>query len=405
MPSATSGATVSTACHEHRDRHRLHAAPLLGPALRRRAPPLRHRAPVRGPGDLGHHAAAPRAGPRLRRRRPTRRRACSPPSRTRAPWRPSAPGTRPATSSTSPRTARRRRTTPPSAGCAGSALPYDELYCSYDKVARCREIGIDVLIDDSPENLERAMDVGITAATLLHPWNRELCETEDVICGADWDELAATSRRCSRDRAARAAPGAAAARTCATTCRRSSRTARSPTGAARSAWRGWSTQTLVSFLYHYWFRCEVEGDRARPRHRRRPARLQPRGRAPARRVDDRQGDPGGASAPAQAPPDGRALLQGLSVLQHVRHQDRRRAGAPGQRAPSAPRRAAARARVPGGRQGDREALQGPLPAAPLRPRRLRGGGDAGRRPDRPDRRRRRRGGDADARPGRRSSSA
>jgi beta-phosphoglucomutase-like phosphatase (HAD superfamily) len=69
-------------------------------------------------------------------------------------------------------------------------LPHDELYCSYDKVARCREIGIDVLIDDSPVNLERALEAGITAATLLHPWNRELCETEDVICGADWNELA-----------------------------------------------------------------------------------------------------------------------------------------------------------------------------------------------------------------------
>jgi beta-phosphoglucomutase-like phosphatase (HAD superfamily) len=69
-------------------------------------------------------------------------------------------------------------------------LPYDELYCSYDKIARCREIGIDVLIDDSPVNLEAALDAGITAATLLHPWNRELCETEDVICGEDWPELA-----------------------------------------------------------------------------------------------------------------------------------------------------------------------------------------------------------------------
>jgi uncharacterized protein len=69
-------------------------------------------------------------------------------------------------------------------------LPYDELYCSYDKVSRCREIGIDVLIDDSPVNLEAALDAGITAATLLHPWNRELCETEDVICGEDWPELA-----------------------------------------------------------------------------------------------------------------------------------------------------------------------------------------------------------------------
>jgi uncharacterized protein len=69
-------------------------------------------------------------------------------------------------------------------------LPYDELYCSYDKVSRCSEIGIDLLIDDSPANLERAIDAGITVATLLHPWNRELCETEDVICGEDWDELA-----------------------------------------------------------------------------------------------------------------------------------------------------------------------------------------------------------------------
>jgi len=70
-------------------------------------------------------------------------------------------------------------------------LPYDELCCSDDKVARCREIGIELLIDDSPENLEAAIDAGIAAATLVHPWNRELCETEDVICGDDWDELAA----------------------------------------------------------------------------------------------------------------------------------------------------------------------------------------------------------------------
>jgi FMN phosphatase YigB (HAD superfamily) len=69
-------------------------------------------------------------------------------------------------------------------------LPHDELYCSYDKLARCQEIGIDVLIDDSPETLERALEAGITAATLLHPWNRELCETEDVICAEDWTELA-----------------------------------------------------------------------------------------------------------------------------------------------------------------------------------------------------------------------
>jgi uncharacterized protein len=68
-------------------------------------------------------------------------------------------------------------------------LPYDEVYCSYDKIARCREIGIDVLIDDSPVNLERALDAEIVAATLVHPWNRELVETEDVVAGRDWPEL------------------------------------------------------------------------------------------------------------------------------------------------------------------------------------------------------------------------
>ena len=69
-------------------------------------------------------------------------------------------------------------------------LPFDELYLSYDKVTRCREIGIDVLIDDSPVNLERALEGGMTVATLLHPWNREICDTEDVICAEDWPRLA-----------------------------------------------------------------------------------------------------------------------------------------------------------------------------------------------------------------------
>ena len=66
-------------------------------------------------------------------------------------------------------------------------LPHDELYCSYDKIARCLEIGIDVLIDDSPVNLTRAVEVGITAATLEHPWNRD---TPGVISAPDWATLA-----------------------------------------------------------------------------------------------------------------------------------------------------------------------------------------------------------------------
>jgi hypothetical protein len=69
-------------------------------------------------------------------------------------------------------------------------LRCDELYCSFDKVARCLQIGIDVLIDDSPVTLAKAGEAGITPATILHPWNRELCDEEDIVCGPDWPTLA-----------------------------------------------------------------------------------------------------------------------------------------------------------------------------------------------------------------------
>ena len=71
-------------------------------------------------------------------------------------------------------------------------LPFDELYCSYDKIARCVDLDIDVLIDDSPVNLRRAVAAGMTAATLEHPWNRELT---DVIIAPDWPTLAARLER------------------------------------------------------------------------------------------------------------------------------------------------------------------------------------------------------------------
>ena len=74
---------------------------------------------------------------------------------------------------------------------AAIGLQYDDLHCSYDKVTRCQELEIDVLIDDSPVNIQRALEVGIVAATIAHPWNEEVCETEDVITAADWSELAA----------------------------------------------------------------------------------------------------------------------------------------------------------------------------------------------------------------------
>jgi len=67
-------------------------------------------------------------------------------------------------------------------------LPYDDLYCSFDKVSRCVELDIDVLIDDSPVNIARARDHGITAATIAHPWNEHL-NRDGVVVARDWNEL------------------------------------------------------------------------------------------------------------------------------------------------------------------------------------------------------------------------
>jgi hypothetical protein len=68
-------------------------------------------------------------------------------------------------------------------------LPFDDLHCSYDKVTRCVELGIDVLVDDSPVNLERARAEGILGATILHPWNRAFEGEEDVVTASDWSHL------------------------------------------------------------------------------------------------------------------------------------------------------------------------------------------------------------------------
>jgi 5'(3')-deoxyribonucleotidase len=68
-------------------------------------------------------------------------------------------------------------------------MPFDDLHCSFDKVSRCVELGIDVLVDDSPVNLERAREHGILGATIVHPWNEQLRDTDGVVTAADWREL------------------------------------------------------------------------------------------------------------------------------------------------------------------------------------------------------------------------
>lgn len=69
-------------------------------------------------------------------------------------------------------------------------LPYDELDCTQRKVERCVELGIELLIDDSPRSILGALHHGMRVATIAHPWNQEVCEEEDVIRARDWRELA-----------------------------------------------------------------------------------------------------------------------------------------------------------------------------------------------------------------------
>jgi FMN phosphatase YigB (HAD superfamily) len=69
-------------------------------------------------------------------------------------------------------------------------LPYDGLDLSEDKIAYAARVGVELLIDDSPENLLAATAAGIRAATLSHPWNRDVCEEEGLVCADDWPGLA-----------------------------------------------------------------------------------------------------------------------------------------------------------------------------------------------------------------------
>ena len=69
-------------------------------------------------------------------------------------------------------------------------IPFDELCCSFDKIAYCVERGMGLLIDDSPENLLRAHHAGIVPATIAHPWNREVRALDGFLHAESWPALA-----------------------------------------------------------------------------------------------------------------------------------------------------------------------------------------------------------------------
>jgi 5'(3')-deoxyribonucleotidase len=68
-------------------------------------------------------------------------------------------------------------------------VQFDDLHCSFEKVARCVELDVGLLIDDGPLNLRSAIEHGIAVATIAHPWNWDVCEEEGVLCARDWFEL------------------------------------------------------------------------------------------------------------------------------------------------------------------------------------------------------------------------
>jgi hypothetical protein len=68
-------------------------------------------------------------------------------------------------------------------------MPYDDLHCSFDKISRCVELDIHLLVDDSPVNITRARQAGMHAATIVHPWNENLVGDEGVVGAADWPQL------------------------------------------------------------------------------------------------------------------------------------------------------------------------------------------------------------------------
>jgi uncharacterized protein len=69
-------------------------------------------------------------------------------------------------------------------------LPFDAVQSEAERLELCVKEGIELLIDDSPLSIVGALERGIAAATIAHPWNEEVCAEEDVICARDWHELA-----------------------------------------------------------------------------------------------------------------------------------------------------------------------------------------------------------------------
>lgn len=71
-------------------------------------------------------------------------------------------------------------------------IEYDALFLrlGMDKIEYAHRHRIDLVIDDRPDTLERAVEAGFAAATLVYPYNRLVVETHPAILAAtSWREL------------------------------------------------------------------------------------------------------------------------------------------------------------------------------------------------------------------------
>ena len=167
----------------HRHRHRLHAAPLLGPARRRsRSGASASRCPTSEQHDVGDHRARGRELTRLRGRDPRAPRRAGRRARTRARSRRSARWH--AAGPLHPRHQPphdRGAARPPRAGWSESACPTTTSTAPTTRSRAAWSSEIDVLIDDSPVNLvARASGRHRRRRRSSIPGTRDLCDREGI---------------------------------------------------------------------------------------------------------------------------------------------------------------------------------------------------------------------------------
>jgi uncharacterized HAD superfamily protein len=70
-------------------------------------------------------------------------------------------------------------------------IAFDYFICDYhvDKLEYCKQQDVSLLIDDHPQLLQEALENGLTAMTLLWPYNKEIVQQHNIYHSDNWLEL------------------------------------------------------------------------------------------------------------------------------------------------------------------------------------------------------------------------